>query len=327
MKIYYLAFCLLFLSLSVAACGKPRLVQTQPLTPITVQLKYYHQAQFAGFYAADQNGYYADEGLQVSFLKGGPTVDLEQAVLAGTAQFGLTAGELLITGRAEGKPLRAIAVIFRRNPFVFMTLASSGISRPQDIVGKRVQYNATTRVLLNAMLDRFGITPDQYTEVDVDADLDSFYAGKVDVWNAFLTNEVLAARSAGYAVNVINPDDYGIHFYSDTLYARDDFIDANPELVLRFLRATLQGWTYAIENPEKAGAMIAKYNPKADLTHETEQMIASLPLINTGEEHIGWMKPEVWADMEETLRRQTVLTAPLDVTQVYTMHFLKEIYK
>lgn len=327
MKKCYATFCMLVLALTLTACAGPGATRSQPLTPITVQLKYFHQAQFAGFYAADQNGYYADEGLQVSFLEGGPTVDLEQAVRDGSAQFGVTAAELLVTGRAAGQDLRAIAVIFRRNPLVFMTLADSGITRPPDIVGKRVQYNATTRVLLNAMLDRFDTTPDQYIEIDVGADLESFYAGKVDVWNAFLTNEVLAARSAGHPVNVINPDDYGIHFYSDTLYARDDYIDANPDVVLRFLRATLHGWTYAVENPEKMAAMVAKYNPKADLPHETEQMIAGLPLINTGEDQIGWMKSEVWADMEATLRNQAVLTGTLDITQVYTMRFLEEIYK
>jgi NitT/TauT family transport system substrate-binding protein len=137
---------------------------------------------------------------------------------------------------------------------------------------------------------------------------------------------VLTAQSNGYKVNLIYPDDYGIHFYSDTLYATDDYIAANPDLVLRFLRATLKGWTYAIENPNLVAPMVAKYNPNADLRHETAQMTASLPLVNTGEDHIGWMKPEIWAGMEKTLRDQSVLTTPLDVTQVYTMQFLEEIY-
>jgi len=73
--------------------------------------------------------------------------------------------------------------------------------------------------------------------------------------------------------------------------------------------------------------MVAKYNPNASPAHETAQMTASLPLINTGEDHIGWMKPEIWAGMEKTLREQGALTKPLDVTQVYTLQFLQEIYK
>ena len=308
---------------SLAACAP---TPAPPLTSITVQLKYLHQAQFAGFYAADQNGYYADEGLKVNFIEGGPTVDLEKAVLDGTAQFGVTGPELLIAARAEGKPLRAIAVIYRRSPVVFMTLASSGITRPQEFVGKTIQYNASTGLILNAMLANVGVAPDSYDEVNVGYDLGPFYSGQVQVWNAFVTNEVLTAQANGYAVNVIHPDDYGVHFYSDTLYTTDDTISANPDRVLRFLRATLKGWNVAIENPNLVAPMVANVNPNADLEHETTQMTASIPLINTGEDHIGWMKAEVWAGMEQTLREQGVLTAPVDVTQVYTMQFLEEIY-
>ena len=82
-----------------------------------------------------------------------------------------------------------------------------------------------------------------------------------------------------------------------------------------------------MENPAAIGPLIVKYDPKADAVLESAKMIASLPLVNTGEDHIGWMKPEIWAGMEQTLREQKVITAPVDVTQVYTLQFLREIYK
>jgi NitT/TauT family transport system substrate-binding protein len=254
-------------------------------------------------------------------------VDLERSVLDGTAQFGITGAERLIAARAEGQPLRAIAVIYRRSPLVFMALADSGITRPQDFVGKTVQAGSTGVMILHAMLANVGISLDQYQEVNIGTDLGPFYSGQVQVWNAWLNNEVLVAQSAGYKVNIIYPDDYGIHFYSDSLYATEAYIALNPDLVLRFLRATLKGWTYAIENPNLVAPMVAIFNPNADLRHETAQMTASLPLINTGTDHIGWMKPEIWVGMAQTLRDQGLLTAPLDVTQVYTMQFLEEIYK
>jgi NitT/TauT family transport system substrate-binding protein len=317
---------LLLITIGLTACTT-RTTPPQVLTPILVQLKWLHQAQFAGLYAAEQNGYYAGEGLKVNFIEGGPTVDLEKSVLDGTAQFGITGAERLIAARAEGQPLRAIAVIYRRSPLVFMALADSGITRPQDFVGKTVQAGSTGVMILHAMLANVGISLDQYQEVNIGTDLGPFYSGQVQVWNAWLNNEVLVAQSAGYKVNIIYPDDYGIHFYSDTLYATDDYIAANPDLVLRFLRATLKGWTYAIENPNLVAPMVAIFNPNADLRHETAQMTASLPLINTGTDHIGWMKPEIWVGMAQTLRDQGLLTAPLDMTQVYTMQFLEEIYK
>jgi NitT/TauT family transport system substrate-binding protein len=292
---------------------------------VRLQLKWLHQAQFAGFYSADQKGYYAAEGLKVTFLEGGPTVDLEKAVLDGKAQFGIDGGDSLIAARADGKPVTAIAVIYRQSPLVFMALANSGITRPHDFVGKTVQAD-TGAITLHAMLANVGVSSGQYHEVNIGSDLEPFYSGQIQVWNAYITNEVLVAQSAGHQVNIIYPDDFGIHFYSDTLYATDNTISTNPDLVMRFMRATLKGWTYAVENPSEMGAMVLIHNPQADPKFEVEKMTASIPLVNTGEDHIGWMKPEIWTGMEKILREQGVLTQPLDVSKVYTMQFLEEIY-
>jgi ABC-type nitrate/sulfonate/bicarbonate transport system substrate-binding protein len=133
-------------------------------------------------------------------------------------------------------------------------------------------------------------------------------------------------QRAGYKINIIYPDDYGIHFYGDVLMTTDDLIARDPELVKRFTRATLNGWKYAVENPAAIGAMVKKYNPNANLESENANMTASIPLINTGEDFIGWMTPEIWTGIEQTLREQGLLVKDLDLNQVYTMKFLKEIY-
>ena len=315
---------LLAASMALSACAP---TPTPPPTVVTVQLRWTHHSQFAGFYAADQNGYYAAEGLTVVFLEGGPTVDFIAPVLEGKAQFGVAGGDHLLIGRAEGKAVRAIATIYRRSPTVYMALASSGITRPHDFVGKKIQIGSAGVPLLRAMTARVGLRSDQYTVVDSTPDLEPFYSGEVHVRGGFVTNEVLTAQNAGYKLNLIYPDDYGVHIYSDTLFTTDELIAKNPDLVQRFLRATLQGWTYAVEKPTTIGAMVLKYKPDADPNFENAKMAASLQLVNTGEDFIGWMKPEVWAGMEKTFREQGVLVKPLDVTQVYTLQFVQEIYK
>ena len=314
----------LLLILTLSACAS--LAQPTPLTPVTVQLSWTHQAQFAGFYAADQNKYYLAEGLQVTFLEGDATVDLLAPVLNGTAQFGVTNADALIVARADASPLRAITIVNRRSPGVYMALASSGIRRPQDFVGKTIQVGRRGIPRLYAMTTRAGVRPDQYTVVEQTADLMPFYSGKIHVRGAALTNEVLTAQTEGYKLNIIYPDDYGIHFFGEGIFTTDDLIAKNPDLVRRFLRATLKGWTFAIENPTAVGPMVLKYKPNADVKHEYEFMIASIPLVNTGEDHIGWMKSEMWAGMEKTLREQGMLTKTVTITDVYTMQFLNEIY-
>jgi NitT/TauT family transport system substrate-binding protein len=309
----------------LAACS-PLATSTPPLTPIAVQLQYTHQAEFAGFYAADQNGYYAKEGLAVTFLQGGPTVDHMTAVQEGKAQFGTTSADALITARAEGKTLSAIASVYRRSPVVFLTLANSGITRPQDFAGKTIRTSAQTTVILRAMAAFVGLSPGQFTEVSQPADVSLFASGDDPVWGMYLNGLGVAIQQAGIKVNSIFPDDYGVHFYGDVIITTDEMIKTHPDLVLRFLRASLKGWTYAVENPEKISAMVVKVEPKADKVIENERMAISLPLINTGEDHIGWMKAEMWAGMEKTLREQKVLTSPLDISQLYTPQFLEEIY-
>ena len=320
---WYIAL-FLILAVGLSACGSKE--EEKPLDEVTVQLKWTHTAQFVGYYAAEQNGDYAAEGLEVKFVEGGRGVDPLAPVLSGAAQFGLANPNELMLARAEGKPVRAIATIFRRTPLVFFALAESGITGPQDFVGKSIQVPGRARRLFRTLIANVGVSPDQLTELD-SLGVEALYSGEVDVAVGFVTDQVLVARQAGYQINVIFPDDYGVHTYNDLIFTTDDFIHANPDLATRFLRASLKGWTYAVENPTEIGKMVAVYDPDADPSQEAAKMEASLPLVHTGEDHIGWMKPEVWAGMEHTLRQQGILDGAVELDKVYTMEFLHQIYE
>lgn len=325
MRVVGLYGALLILMASViSSCSQ--VMVARELEQVTVQLSWEYQAEFAGLYAAEQNGYFAEEGLDVSFIEGGPEVDFITPVVDGTAQFGIAQPADVILARADGKAVRSIAVIYRRSPIVFFALADSGISRPKDFVGKKIRSASTTDWTLRALTNKVGIDPSQYETVYLASDLETFATGDIPVWSGFINVFALEVQRAGYDVNIIFPDDYGIHFYGDILITTDDLIQNNPDLVRRFLRAALKGWTYAVENPNTVGALVQKYNPQADAELEIAQLTASIPLVNTGEDFIGWMKPEVWAGMEKTLREQNILTLPLQLDDVYTLQFLEEIY-
>jgi NitT/TauT family transport system substrate-binding protein len=264
--------------------------------------------------------------LAVTFIEGGPEYDPEQTVANKTAQFGVAAADVILMRRAEGLPLKVIATLYRRSPRVYIALASSGIVRPQDFAGKTIAINDRSKPLLNTLMLKLGIQPDQYTVVEATSELDQLYSGQAQVKDAFLTNEVLSAREAGYNLNLILPDDYGLHFYNQAIFTTEELIANDPDLVRRFLRASLLGWRYAVEHPDEAGRLVTHYNPKADPALEIKKMQASLPLILTGEDDIGWMKAEVWAEMAQILRQQKALAGPVDPNQVYTLQFLQEIY-
>lgn len=328
MTIRYMLTILLFLfggGYSLAACQDTS-SSTETLPLLTIQLSWTHSAQFAGFYAAEQNGNYAAEGLAVTFIEGGPTVDRMAAVLDGTAQFGVASGPELIIARADGVPIKAIATIFRRSPFAFFALAESGIDRPEDFVDKTIQVRERARPVLLAMMAHVDIAPDQFEE-DPTADFEALYTGEVDVATGFVTTQHLQAEQAGYKLNIIYPDDYGVHFSTDSILTTDDFIEAKPDLVTRFLRATFQGWTYVIENPADVESLVSEYDPSANPDLVNAEMLASLPFINTGQDYIGWMNPEIWKGMEQTLREHGLLTKQVDAIQIYTLQFLRDIYQ
>lgn len=317
-----LIFSLLLILLAGCSSSTPQ----AELTPVTVQLAWKHQAQFAGFYIADQKGYYAAEGIRVTLLEGGIGVDKMAPVLDGTAQFATAGGDELIVARAAGKPFKALATIYRVSPIVFISLAEHGITRPEQFAGHTIRVVPNLIPSLHAMTSKVGVSPDQYTEINLPSDVDVFASGEATIWGAYLDGIALTISEAGYDLNYVNPDNYGVHFYGDTLFSTDEFIASNPDLVLRFARATLKGWLYAVENPEEVGSIVAAQHPESNPDLENKRMLTMLPLINTGEDHIGWMKESTWAGMEATLLKQGILSSSLDVTQVFTMQFLEEIY-
>jgi NitT/TauT family transport system substrate-binding protein len=133
-------------------------------------------------------------------------------------------------------------------------------------------------------------------------------------------------RQKGLKLNLIWPGDYGAYFYSDLVVTRDGLIAENPGLAARFLRATLRGWQDAIEDYQQAVPVILKYARDKDPQLQAAMMEAQLPLVHTGEDHIGWMKADDWQAMYKLLQDYGLLTGPFDVTRSYTMQFLEEIY-
>jgi NitT/TauT family transport system substrate-binding protein len=314
------------LGLGLALLAACTLEPSPPVDEVTVQLKWVHQAQFAGLYVASEEGYYAQENIAVTLLEGGPYMDLVSRVAEGTADFGVDAPEQLLRGASQGQAVEAIAVVYRRNPLVFISMAGSGIQRPHDIPGRSIAIKGSdAEIQFQAMMNKLGLDLGQVEMVPYEYENTTFYGGQADMAIGYATGSLIRIRQAGYEVDVIWPSDYGIHMYADTLFTTQRLIAENPDLVLRFLRATLRGWRVAIENPELAVEMIMRYAREADPAMQTKMMAASVPLIHTGENQIGWMQADIWQGMHDMLLAQDILEQPLDVDDLYTTDFLEQI--
>jgi len=315
--------------LLIFGCGKSQ----PPKAPdeVKLQLKWLHQAQFAGFYMAQEKGYYAKENIKITFLEGGQSVDIAGSVISGKADFGVVTPEYILINRSQGLPLTALAAIYRRSALVFAARDDSGIVRPADFKGKTVASagkggSMEFELQLRAMMRKLKIDISKVNIVPYDPEYVRFYSGETDVTGAYYTGGIIKMRKKGMKLNLIWPGDYGVNFYSDTIVTTDRLISENPDLVTRFLRATLKGWQDAIEDYRQAVIVTLKYAHDQDSDIQAAMMEAMLPLVHTGEDRIGWMKPEIWNEMYDTLLTQGLLEKPFDVDQAYTIRFMKEIY-
>lgn len=316
----------------IISCTPP--ASTPPPHEVTVQLKWLHQAQFAGFYAAQERGFYAAENLKVHFLEGGRGIDLARSVISGKADFSVVSPEDLLTQRSQGAPVTAIAAIYRRSAVVFVSMAGSGIERPVDFLGKTVATTGaegSVRDLdlqFHALAKKLSLDTSRIKLVRYDPDYVDFFNGTVDVTSAYLTGGVIRMQQNGYKLNLIWPGDYGIRFYSDTLVTSERMIAEQPEIIVRFLRATLKGWQAAIGDPDAAVLTTLNYAKASDVKTQTAMMVSLLPLVHTGEDKIGWMKEEKWQQMVDVLVDQGIIQGlPGGVREAYTMRFLKAVYE
>lgn len=305
----------------------------QPLAQVRVQLSWLHTIEFAGFYAAEAEGYYADENLKVELYSGGfddedNSIDSIGKVISGEADFGLTDGGLLLTARADGVPIVAIASVYQRSPIALVSLAKSNINSPEDLVGATVQVDPyTSGIIYEALLAAQDIDPSQVNTVPrTDFTVAPLLSGEADVIDGWVTNELVSLRLDNHKINAILPSDYGIDIYPDVIFTTEDMITNNPDLVERFLRATIRGMQSAVENPEKAAALAVEYDETLSLEHEKAAMFQSLPLLNPSGGRPGMMTPETWQKAHNFLRDQGILESSLDVEATYTLSFIEKIY-
>ena len=270
-------------------------VQAAPPRKITLQLKWAHAFQFAGYYAAQAKGYYAAEGLDVAFREAGPKRLPIVAVEGGEAEFGVSDMEVF-QAYQEGRPLVTLGVVFQHSPTVVISLRKNHLTRPSDLVGRQVMFAGNQgQMEISAMLQSEGIQPGAMKAIPHSWNLDDLLTGRVDAISAYLTDEPFVLEAKGAELSLIRPADYGIDFYGDLLFTTKAFAENNPDLTERFRRASFQGWDYAMEHPAEIIDLILampgvteRGETRNKLEHEAESM---KPLVLPGLVDAGHANP------------------------------------
>ncbi|MFI3188485.1 hypothetical protein BCS42_04550 [Crenothrix sp. D3] len=262
-----LLFCLLlFYSSFIFSASQEN---SPPLEKVNLQLKWLHQFQFAGYYAAKERGFYAAEGLDVTIFERSPDKDVVQQVISGERNFGVGDSGIL-SYYARGEPIVGLAAIFQHNPLVFIAKQSSGIISPYEMKGKRLMFDSKgmDNSVLRAVLTEAHLTEKNYTVIKQSFRNEELINDKVDVMSAYLSNEVFYFQQKNIKINIINPQNYGIDFYGDMLFTSQHELLQHQGRAEKFRRATLKGWQYALDHPEELIQLIRKsYHSTLSLAH------------------------------------------------------------
>ena len=232
-------------------------VDSTELESIKLQLKWTHQFQFAGYYAAKEQGYYEDVGLDVEFIERFHDMSPVSEVTSGNAEYGVGSSGLILN-YSNGSPIKALAAIFQHNPLVFFSKKSSGIDHPYKMKGKRVMFDtfAEEQAPLRSLLLGSGVTPEDCIFLNHTHNLDELSNDNVDVISGYLSSAPYYYREQGLEVNIINPQDYGIDFYGDILFTSEQELKHHPDRARRFTYASLKGWRYALDHQEELVQLI-----------------------------------------------------------------------
>jgi diguanylate cyclase (GGDEF)-like protein/PAS domain S-box-containing protein len=250
----------------------------ESLDKVTLQLKWKHQFQFAGYYAALEKGFYREAGLDVRIVEAEAGKEPMEAVVRGEAEFGVGTSELVLW-RYRGEPVVVLGVVFQHSSLALAVRKGAGIRNPHDLAGKRVMIEPHSAELF-AYLRREHIDSRRLDILPHSFDTRDLIEGRVDAMSVYTTDELFDLQRAGFDYLLFEPITGGIDFYGDNLFTNRTQIDLNPRRVKAFRAASRRGWAYAMAHPEEIARLIfEKYSQRHSLPHllfEAEQMMPLL---------------------------------------------------
>ena len=305
------------------------------LTELHVSENWVLGGEHIGDFAALAKGFYEAEGLKVNITRGYGSADSLKRVAAGTIKIARSAAESVISGRATGAKVKIIFVTYHKGPYATAFVKGKGIAQPKDLEGRRIATSAgsSSGKLIPAYGKLSGFDDTKLIPVNMDgaAFVPSLFAGKVDATTAWLTNIPAyekAAEQAGVKgqVGYFLWADYGLHLYGSVVIASDPVIESEPDLVRRYTRAAMRGFTYAIEHPQEGIDAWMKYNVgrAREVIEEEWRYVLMLTFDELFEKNgLGNADPDKMKKGVALVEKYLGLQGPVDPKETYTNEFIQ----
>ncbi len=316
---------------TLAGCGS-----TDP-SKVRTQLLWIKNAEFNGFYAAQTQGYYENEGLVVELLAGGPGVEVQPIMDSKQAEIGYHgSGSAFIKAVAAGSKCKCVASVFQRSPAGLMYLADNPIATPQDAVGKRIGLQPGATQAWQVICSKAGLDMETDMEiVTVSYDPSPLVDGTVDGYWCYATNQPGIVRLQGYEVGVLDPWDFGFRSYGNFAIVHSDYLEEHKDTVVKAVRETIRGWVYANANVDEVTQYtVDEYGADydLDLEQQKDEANAQIAYMNSGltaDKGLFWFDKEIWQENVQILEDLGELEEGdlPNADEFTTYEILEEVYK
>jgi NitT/TauT family transport system substrate-binding protein len=317
------SFALVTLPFLASCRGNHELKSSNGLVPVRLQADWFPQPEQGGYFAAIAEGYYRAEGLDVTILPLGQYTSGLQVVSSGSAEFGLGASDQILEASSNGLPLVAIGATMQHDPQAIMVHKDSPVHDFAGLEGHSVaaQPGATW---FKFIVSKYHLK--DVRETPATHSIANFLADSNYIQQIFVTSEPYFVKNAGADFRTMLISSAGYDPYR-VFFTRKDYMEQHPDIVAKFVRATIKGWQEYLRDPGPANALILKLNP----AQNPAQMEFTLHALKDGRfitgpdasgAEIGKMTPARWAATNEQLTTLGVIRKPIDPTTAYTLKFL-----
>ncbi len=307
----------------VVLCSLVQFAENVSAADINYRLKWLINSSVVGDIYADEYGYFAKEGLQVTVKAGGPERDAIRELELGYAQFGVASADQVIRAVAKGASVVVIAQLFQVNPLQWIYRADEvELQSLGDLKGKKVgiTYGGNDETIMRALMAKAKITEEKVALSSVRYDYTPFFLRKVQVWpvyrntqGIFLGNKLAAA---GEKVGFFNPSDFGVRFVANSIVTTEKMVRENPQLVNKFITALLAAWEAALAPANRAKSIqaVAKHDRDSSNDLISQQLDSTRQLVKpTSDFSIGTINQQAWIQTEEIMLEQKLISRPVGI--------------
>lgn len=307
----------------------PGVMAQDEMVDARLQLKWVTQAQFAGYYAALKEGYYEEEGLNLTIIPGGPDIGPQQVVAAGGAEFGIDWMGSHLAAREGGSGAVVIAQVYTRSGMREVTWADSGLETIADLEGKKVGvWGFGNQFPLFAALVKEGLDPEDPNDVEIvnqPFDMTLLLNREVDAAAAMTYNELaqvleFVGEDDTFPVytledlNVIDLNEVGTAMLEDNIFANEEWLaqEGNEEIAVKFIKASLRGWAFCRDNAATCVEYVLEEGSTLGAGHQSWMMNEVNKLIWPTENPIGLMNPDLYQQTADIALNYEVITEAPD---------------